>query len=160
MHSTIFQFNTSPIPEDEFLKEDKVTGNMYSKIDYVSYIKDEDADERLDRLVHFILPKGMFQRRGNILVYKGGYTEWSKGYCERLTKLASDITPAKCMKWIGPTCQLQKACQNPLNTSCLFCDDFTNGGGIANSSEVLMRIVSNMQIGEKLYIGRILDYHF
>lgn len=162
MHSLIFQVATRPINREQFVNQDNITEGEMAYLDYASSLNATDRKVAIKRLAEKLLPSGMFTLNpdGESMTYKGGYTEWSKEYAEGINDRAKAITPTNTMKATGPVWQLQKYIINPLATDCLFINAFYEGEGTAERSRTLMKIVSDMQIGQKLYIGGVYDYHF
>ena len=64
------------------------------------------------------------------------------------------------MHWIGAAYQLQKVINNPLGTDSHFYLSEDNTQTYGEESAELMRMVCKLRIGERLYIGGIIDYHF
>ncbi len=64
------------------------------------------------------------------------------------------------MKLVGETYLLEKEIKNPLHTDSHF---YLEGEGyqtFAEPSAELMRLVDDMKVGDRLYIGGIIDFHF
>lgn len=162
MHSTIYQIAERPIRPDEYADVDNIEAGEMASIFYAREAEKSERAERIKILVERVLPKGMFtvSPDGETLTYKGGFTEWSRKYTASLLEKASVINETNVFKYIGPAFQLQKAIVNPLDTDCLFITTFCDCSGTAERSRELMRLIGNLQIGARLYIGAILDYHF
>lgn len=162
MHSIIFQVSTRPIAQDQYVDEDRINEGELVIIDYTETLTETDRRKAINRLAEKILPSGMFTLNpdNESLTYKGGYAEWSKEYAEEIKERANAIDPTNAMKATGPVWQLQKYIINPLATDCVFINAFYEGEGTAERSRTLMKMFSDMQIGQKLYIGRVYDYHF
>lgn len=162
MHSNIFQISDRPIEADDIIGIDRVTAGDMASIDYTQEVSVAERKAKIRILVESILPKGMFAlcEDGETIAYTGGFTEWRKSYISNIRAKAEDIDEGNVMKWIGPAYQLKKAILNPLDTNFLFVTDFCDGCGLAERSRELMILVGNLQAGERLYIGAVLDYHF
>ena len=161
MHDTIYQISTKSIANPDYLNIDNIVAGEMASIDYIYENTEEGRSFDLKRLIEDILPKGMFTLNAdNTLTYNGGFSEWRKTYLELIRTKMADINIGNVMQWVGPTYQLQKAIVNPLETGSLFVMDFYNGGGTAERSADLMRMVGDMKKGEKLHIGAIYGYHF
>lgn len=162
MHSTIFQIATRPILPDEYVGIDNIEAGEMTSIFYCRETERSERAERINILVGRVLPKGMFSVSpdGETLIYKGGFTEWNRKYAASLVEKASVINDTNVFKYIGPAYQFQKAIVNPLDTDSLFITEFCDCSGTAERSRELMRLIGSLQIGARLYVGAILDYHF
>ncbi len=162
MHSTIYQIAERPILPDEYVGADNVEAADMTMIDYCQEVSKEERAELIKALVERILPAGMFSLNpdGESLTYKGGFTEWSREYAATLHEKAAAIDETNLFKYVGPVYRLQKAIANPLATDALFITSIAGDSCFADRSRELMRLIGNLQIGARLYIGAILDYHF
>ncbi|MBD5236305.1 MAG: hypothetical protein HDS62_02005 [Bacteroidales bacterium] len=162
MHSIIFQVSINPIHREDFINPDRINEGEMVYIDYASELNETERKHHIKGMVENLLPKGMFALNpdGESVTYKGGYTEWSMEYAKGIQERANVINPCNLMKATGPVWQLQKYILNPLATDCLFVSAFYGGEGTAERSRSLMKIVSEMTIGQILYFGAVLDYHF
>ena len=160
MHSLIFQISNCPIAEDNYIGIDHVEAGEMASIDYCDEVEQSERKSVINNLVNRTLPASMFTINpdGESLTYRGGFTEWCRQYVRSLHDKAMAINEANVFKYIGPAFQLQKAIVNPLATDILFVSDLTEGMGTAERSRQLMRIIGELQIGAKLYIGAILNY--
>ena len=160
MHSLIFQISNCPIAEDNYIGIDHVEAGEMASIDYCDEVEQSERKSVIDNLVNRTLPASMFTINpdGESLTYGGGFTEWCRQYVRSLHDNAMAINEANVFKYIGAAFQLQKAIVNPLATDILFVTDLTEGMGTAERSRQLMRIIGELQIGAKLYIGAILNY--
>lgn len=161
MHSLIIQISDRPIAEDSYIGIDHVEAGEMASIDYCDEIEQSERKGVISNLVNRTLPAGMFTINpdGETLTYRGGFTEWCRLYVRSLHEKAMAINEASVFKYIGPAFQLQKAIVNPLATDTLFVTDFADGMGTAERSRQLMQTIADLQIGAKLYIGAILNYH-
>ncbi len=161
MHSYIYQISQCPIGSVEYIGQDHIEAGEMASIDYCDEIEPSERMAALHNLVGRVLPAGMFTINpdGGSLTYQGGFTEWDREYVRSLLDKAASVNKANVFKYIGPAYQLQKAIVNPLGTDSLFVTDYADGIGTAERSRQLMRIIGGLQIGEKLYIGAILNYH-
>lgn len=162
MHSLIFQISDRPIEADDHINIDLIEAGETVSIDYCMEI---ESDERNTAIIAFFertFPQGMFTINPDeeTVTYQGGFNEWNSGYIRSLIDKAKAVTEANVFKYAGAAYRLQQAIVNPLDTAILFVTDFTDGMGTAERSRSLMRLISELQIGAKLYIGAILDYHY
>lgn len=162
MHSTIYQIAERPITPGEYIGIDHVSEGEAVSIDYCSEVGSEERAELIKALAMRVLPAGMFTVNpdGESLTYRGGFTEWRHEYTASFLEKANGIDETNIFKYVGPAYRLQKAIVNPLDTDNLFITSFAEGLGTAEKSRQLMREIGRLQIGESLYIGAVLKYHF
>lgn len=161
MHSYIYQISQFPIGSDEYIGQDHIEAGEMTSIDYCDELNQSERMAALHNLVGRELPACMFTINpdGGSMTYHGGFTEWNREYVRSLLDKAASVNETNVFKYIGPTYQLQKAIVNPLGADSLFVTDYADGIGTAERFRQLMRIMGELQIGEKLYIGAILNYH-
>lgn len=160
MHSTIFQLSISPIEREDYLRLDNVEAGEMVSVGYLYEGTPESTANDILHLVEYVLPKGMFTfNADNSLTYNGGINKWRRYYLDLILTKAKAITPQNIMEYIGPKYQLEKAIFNPLGTEMLFVTESYQGGGVAERSAELMRMVSGLQKGDKIYIGAVYGYH-
>ena len=117
--------------------------------------------ESIDTLVNNILPKGMFTLVGtDELVFNGGTTEWIHNWVNAIHEKSEDVNVGNVTHWVGAAYQLKKVINNPLGTDSHFYLSETTTQTYGEESAELMRMVCKLRIGERLYIGGIIDYHF
>lgn len=162
MKSFIIQISLYPIVEDEYIKSNGISDGNMTSIESCMIIPQTERSQILKNLVNLTLPEGMFSLNPDIksLTYRGGFTDWNRKYVSILREKGNAINETNVFKFIGPTYQLEKNIANPLNTDVLFITDFTQGCGMAELSRELMRVVSNLLVGAKLYVGAIFSYHY
>lgn len=162
MNSIIIQISRNPIQKDEYVGVDNINSGDMVSVDYCYGIEPNARIETINRLIETILPKGMFTLNpdGKSMTYHGGYTEWSRQYVETIHNKVTAISEFNVFKYTGPVFQLEKAIINPLGTDTLFITDFYDGMGTAERSREFMQEVNELKIGDKLYIGAVLGYHF
>lgn len=161
MHSYIFQISNEPIKREDFIGIDQIEAGDMASIDYAYETGLQERKECIQNLMGHVLPKGMFDfnMEEDALVFKGGYAKWEKNYLEAIRTKMAKIDESNIMKWTGPVYQLQKTILNPLDSNVLFVTEFHDGSGTAELSAEFMRMVCNLQIGERLYIGAVFGYH-
>ena len=161
MHAKVYQITKRRVDKENYLNENTLTQGDSSDYDYCSEISEEERAESIDTLVNQILPKGMFTLIGSDeLVFMGGTPEWIHQWVETIHKKSEEVNVMNVTHWIGAAYQLQKVINNPLETDSHFylSEDTTQTYG--EPSAELMRMVCRLKIGERLYIGGIIDYHF
>lgn len=160
MHGTIYQLGTSPISKYDYINPDNITEGDTVYIDYADEVAQEERKSQLEKLLE-ILPKGMLTLNpDHSMTYNGGIDEWRLSYVRLLKEKAEAITPDKAMEWTGPVNKLQMAVCNPLDTDSLFIIDYGTSYSMAERSIEFMRLVEQLNPGDRLYAGIIADYHF
>ena len=160
MHNFIFQVDSNPIPEENYLREDCINEGDMVYFDYADELSGNEREEAIEYLVEKVLPKGMFSLNPDYsITYNGGIEEWRNTYHDLITTTFRNITPENIFDIMG-TYKLQKAIVNPLGKSTLFVIDNCGTDATAERSAHFMSMVDNLTKGEKLYIGGVCDYHF
>ena len=92
--------------------------------------------------------------------YVGGIEEWKRQWVQRIQQKAAAINNENVMDSVGATYKLEQEIQNPLDTDAHFylCGDSCQS--FAEKSAELMRWIDTLQVGSKVYIGGIIDFHF
>ena len=161
MHAKVYQITKHRVDEDNILNENTLEQGDSSDYDYCSEISEEERAESIDTLLNDILPKGMFTLNGSDeLVFNGRTTEWIHSWVNAIHKKAEDVNVENVIHWIGAAYQLQKVINNPLATDSHFYLSENTSQTFCEESAELMRMVCKLRIGDKLYIGGIIDYHF
>ena len=161
MHAKVYQITKRRVDKENYLNENTLTQGDSSDYDYCSEISEEERAESIDTLVNNILPKGMFTLIGSDeLVFNGGTPDWIHKWVDAIHKKSEEVNVMNVTHWIGAAYQLQKVINNPLATDSHFylSEDTTQTYG--EPSAELMRMVCRLKIGERLFIGGIIDYHF
>ena len=161
MHAKVYQITKHRVDEDNFLNENTLEQGESTDYDYCSEISEEERAESIGTLVNDILPKGMFTLVGSDeLVFNGGTTEWIHNWVNAIHEKSDDVNVGNVTHWIGAAYQLKKVINNPLGTDSHFYLSETTTQTYGEESAELMRMVCKLRIGERLYIGGIIDYHF
>lgn len=158
MHSKIIQVSNSPIEEDELLNENLDVYNL----PHVDYLYDDISDfekrDAINNLCENILPKGMLTLNDDgTATYTGGIKEWNKRYCQLIKMHASLVNDANVLDYIGPSYQLEKIIRNPLETSYLF---YFHYDRLAEESADFMRFIATLNVGDTVYFGNVIGYHW
>lgn len=157
MHSNIYQVSLIPIDVEDYANVDLITenSNVFNGIDYASEIK--DIDERKDAIERLITNlDGLFELSpdSQSMTYKGGIEEWKKKLVKRIRE-ESDVLTEKNIFGIA-TYYIQDTIKNCVG-SYLFVfglDDY------AVDSCDFMQWVNDLSVGDKVYFGCVMDYHF
>lgn len=158
MHNFIYQVSLQPINEDENINPEVLQEMNPGIMDYAYELDRNNQQSFLEQLVK-IFPNGMFAiGDGNkCLDYLGGFSEWHHEFCGEINAVVNSgmsLIPFE-------SCDiLNRYINNPLNTKDLFVFDFSERGGTAVRSIEAMRLISEMKVGDKLYVGAILGYHW
>lgn len=165
MHSLILQLSLSPIPKDEYLQDevDCVTGGIYAPyIDYATLIDDENRYSVLKNSTrNFCSRIGLrLNPDGESFTFIGGLDDFLSNHVRRIHNLASTVSAYNYFKHLGPLSHLENCIHNPLDTSILFVTDYVNRAGCANTSAEFLTFIRDLKIGEKIYVGAVLDYHY
>ncbi len=159
MHSLIYQIGTKPFSEENQLDPDAIADNPKNTnlLDYAYDVSEKVRAINIRILVETILPMDMFDiDTENNLIYKGGFKSWREKYYESVMKCTNTLTPANIMGEGRKLLSLNKTILNPLKTSVLF----ECGNGIVEQSLAVMSMVEHLRIGDVLYIGSVLGYHY
>lgn len=159
MHAWIYQISDSPI--EEFINEDTLNQGDGTDYDYCAEISVEERKEAVKTLLENILPLDMFKQVDDkAFDYVGGIEEWKRQWVQRIQQKAATINNENVMDSVGATYKLEQEIQNPLDTDAHFylCGDSCQS--FAEKSAELMRWIDTLQVGSKVYIGGIIDFHF
>lgn len=162
MHNFIIQLSNKPIPQDECLDAEGINQGGDATFDYTEDVSEDARKKFIVSLVRDILPQGMFilNPDGESMTFRGGFTEWSREYVKRIHDTASIISTHNVFKWLGPKHSLEKLLIAPLDTDVYFCLDFGHGSGYAETSIGFMGLVSELEIGQKVYFGSVISYRY
>ena len=161
MHAMVYQLFTEKMEKENWLDEDTLLQGDGSYYDWCSEISEDERKAAIIELATCILPAGMFRLiDSETLEYLGGMNEWKKSWVANIHRKALGVNENNVMKLVGETYLLEKEIKNPLHTDSHF---YLEGEGyqtFAEPSAELMRLVDEMKVGDRLYIGGIIDFHF
>ena len=161
MHAKVFQISKTRVDKENALNEYTLAQGDGSLYDYCSEISDETRMEMIDCLVNQLLPEGMFVLVApDEIVYQGGSNEWKKEWVKNIHEKAMEITTENVLDWIGPSYRLEQELKNPLHTYSHFYLSEDNYQCYAEQSAELMEMVCSLSVGDHLYIGGVIDFHF
>ena len=92
--------------------------------------------------------------------YQGGIVEWKAQWVERIQDLASQLNIENILKFVGHSYKLERALKNPLDTASQFYLSGETDQTYAEESVELMRWIEDLEVGSKIYLGGIIDFHF
>lgn len=161
MHAMVYQLSMENVKKEKWLNEDTLLQGDGSNYDWCSDISEDERKAAIVELVASILPAGMFRLIGSeTLEYLGGMHEWKTSWVSSIRRKALCIHEGNVMELIVETYRLEKEIKNPLRTDCHFYLDSEGLQSYAEPSAELMRLVDDMKVGDRLYIGGIIDFHF
>lgn len=159
MHACIYQL--SDVPFKEAINEDTLYQGDGTDYDYCAAISEEGRKAAIETLKNYILPWGMFRQIDDeTFEYKGGIDEWKAQWVERIQDLASQLNVGNVLKFVGHSYKLERALKNPLDTASQFYLSGETDQTYAEESVELMRWIEDLEVGSKIYLGGIIDFHF
>lgn len=152
MHSTIYQIDTNPIAREKWPNEYEVT---YCNPRYVDYCVTESEDDRRADIQYLVEEmNGMFRLNddGESMTYLGGADEANAKYVDAIKRSVSYLTQENVFSKLY---SLQYEIDRPLGGWL-----FIFGGDIcAAPSKDFLSFLSDLTVGDTVYIGAVLDYH-
>lgn len=159
MHAWIYQISDTPIKET--INEDTLYQGDGTDYDYCAEISEERRKSAIETLKGYILPSGMFRQIDETTFeYQGGTDEWKEQWVERIQDLASELNVENVLKFLGHSYKLERELKNPLDTASQFYLSAETDQTHAEESVELMRWIENLEVGSKIYVGGIIDFHF
>lgn len=155
MHSRIFQISKNPIPEDEYITDDKYFDNFVGAIaDYVMQSTDED------KIIFQNIPGILYNAEENTITIENKHVYFADSYknFKKQLQILSDITE-------------EEFCQNHqtdlsyhmflLNESYddkygIYIDDDYEEYGLMTLDD----FIRHCKNGNTFYLGAVIDYHF
>lgn len=156
MHAKIFQIGTNSISEEEYVEPKLFCESSYCFADYVGdIITGQAREESIKSMVHTL---GVFDYDGTSLVYKGS-DQFVKDWSNEIKNKAKSID------WSSSNYNLELHEMSRLlhethkeSTSRFFIEEWNGWAGPA--SDIIDFVRKHLQIGDKLYIGAVIDYHY
>ena len=156
MRNYIFQISTEKVDRENYLNESTMVNGSNSELDWCADIDENDREKEITRLVNDVLPKGMFTRIDeNTIRYNGGMEQWKMETIAKYKERVEAITPDNYFDY-SSIYGLECFCEDPLCGGCLF---YLNDSGYAESSQVFMNYVDQLEKESLLYIGGVVMYH-
>lgn len=157
MHSSIILIDKCPIEEGTEIYPEDIEDNL--GVRYSTRLKKPSQRKRLQEFLKE-LPEGMFELENeNELVYKGGMEEWKARWIAKLKYKANHLNLENCLE-LKTQYDLRNCLKNALDTDILFVIPYYGDYGITFKSTKFMELINELQPGECVYIGNILDYHY
>lgn len=157
MHSYIIQIDCKPISRENYISEDIAFNSEF--VDYSYEISPEEREELLKSLTE-IFHAGIFEIKDHdALVYTGGIEEWKKDWIEKIIDDVERLTPETVFQFPN-LYNLENHVKNSLETDILFVLQCWTGDCIVRSTEFMEYVNTKMKVGDAIYIGNVLGYHF
>lgn len=153
-----YEISKEPIEEDDYLTMDSCVDYL-EKYDF-DYCKDADCDDRLSDVERFpaIFPIGMFTKVGeNSFRYNGGFAEWEKSFCSNLKGLAAGL-PDEGVLSDRALYRIKHLIENPIGDYMFY---FGEHFPTIQPGVMFMNLfVSNLKVGDVIYIGGVVYFHY
>lgn len=160
MHANIYQISKSEVDKDCYLDETTLYCGDGNFIDYCSDIEECDREAEICKLVGTFLPEGMFTMvGGNAIRYNGGIDAFLEKWIENIRKAVGKMTKDTITESYERY-RLRMAIDNPLNSDTLFYLDDDGTSGYAKRPGDFFDMLKDMEPGDLLYVGGIVDYHY
>lgn len=153
MHNNIYQLSTRQLNAGEFITENTFEPVQVS--DFADYVKEVDGD-LADAYDEFPFIPYMFDRKDDMLIYKGCediFRKWHKEVCDKAEALSEEG-----LKDGMNTYRLRRVLQTPFTE-----DRFVITGYYdlpRPSSKFLQYCATHLEVGDILYLGNVLDFHW
>ena len=164
-HSRVFQFEK--VSKEEFEGNDikVLTEDILDKCDFpnpnwIDYWKDSDDNPKEDfKWLVGCLPKGMFEVNEEelSLTYIQKPVDYIQKFVDTIKEEANKLSVDSFFKTIFCTWKLEKVLRNNDNDFMVYNYDY---GYPMYCKDWIIYIARNCEIGEKFYMGGVLDYHF
>lgn len=157
MHSNIIQLSKQPIDREEWATPEQFYDNSGDFADYIGDYKDDETRKEIIAWMASDEFGGIFSLEGDHLVFNGlgdFLRDWYT--CIKVTAAELNHNEFDSMK-------LFKVKQAVKQTHCGVCSRFyiENWDGYAAPMEDLIGFCkSQLNEGDKVYVGAIIDYHF
>ena len=159
MHSKIFQVSATPINADNYTSPEFFYDSCSGWADYIG--EPCEGDERKDCIKHLQSRfSDLFDldETGEVLIYKGGLDEFKKEWAEAIRNAAAQINEDTVLKW-SKRRDLVRACEEThLETSYRFSIEKWDTYAHA-AKEFVEYIADTLKVGDKVYIGAVIDFH-
>lgn len=158
-HAKIYQIGLKPIAEEDYASPDTYIGNSS---DFADYIGDaETGDRRLELIKDFAdTIKDVFAYVGDgVFIYKGGaaLADFKQQWLEAIRKATAEMDTKNMtheMRLYRLRCLTE---ETHLKSDCrVDIDD----NGCASPIGDLFEWAEDLLIGDKIYVGAVIDYHF
>ena len=162
MHSKIFQISNKPIDKDEYASPSDYYDNSG---DFADYIGDEIEGEDMDDSIGYLaaLLKDVFTYEGGgVFVYKGADALWvfKQQWAEELQRLTAGLTPDNLL--VGQQLYKIRATTKETHLRSDYRVDIAQwADGVAFPfGELFEYAASQLEKGDRIYVGAVIDYHY
>lgn len=156
MHSTIFQVSNEPIRQEDWVNEDTVVeySNTDCGIDYVVALTD-DAEKKYQvaRLAMQLGDMVTINPDGLSLTYNGGMDIWKRQFYKRIENIIATYKPQSLTL---SSFHVKQEIVHPIGMDLFIMD----GNWNADDSGEFMSWLEDLNVGDVIYFGVIMDYHF
>lgn len=153
MHNNIYQLSTRQLNAYEFITESSYDPDEID--DFADYVQEVEG-ELSDVYDAFPFIPSMFDRKDDMLVYKGCediFRKWHKEVCDKVARLSEEG-----LKDSMNTFRLRRALRTPFTEDRFVIEDYNVHP--EPSSEFLQYCAKELKIGDVLYLGGVLDFHW
>lgn len=155
MHSKIFQLGSKPISEENYMQPD-----YYDASSFADYIGTEVTDDARKDYIESISRQlnEIFDLDGEALVYKGNIDGFIKNWYADIRQKAEDLDETQVN-----TIQLHvlKSAIDRTHIDTAYRAYIEEWNGWAGPiSDLINYVAKKMKVGDRLYIGSIIDYHY
>lgn len=156
MHSNIFQLSNKPISEENILG----SGYFYdNSSDFADYIGDEYEGEDRAVKIRWLAEEfpEIFDIDGEVLIYKG-LGNFLKEWAEKIQEIANGLTEGNILKGMNlyRMKSITERTHHSIN-SRFFIEDWN---GYAGDCADLISWLATLDVGTRIYVGAVIDYHF
>lgn len=153
MHNNIYQLSTRRLNADEFITENTFEPVQVS--DFADYVK-KVKGELTDAYNEFPFVPFMFDLKDDMLVYKGCediFRKWHKEVCDKAEALSEEG-----LKDGMNTFRLRQALQTPFTEDRFVLTGYDDLP--SPSADFLQYCAAHLEVGDILYLGGVLDFHW
>ena len=155
--SRVYQLDFEEILVKEGLVPHQTTSTLGIYVDSMP-LKDEDRNKAIGDLVT-LFPEGILTREGeNALVLNCSSKRLKRDWLKRIQTIVAQMDEDNVAYRSGLSATLIKCLQNPLETEYRFCIQDMPFCWTPNSSCEFLRALLNMEKGDRIYVGTVLEY--
>lgn len=153
MHSNIYQLSSKPITGDDFIRSECFEESEWS--DFADYLDDcyEEEDTYDEAYERFPL-MGIFKRDGDCLTYLGEGDVRKRWMDEISEHMVNEDNINNDMARFT----LCRSIERPFTNNRFSIEDWAMLP--QTSGEFLTYVLNNMEKGDRLYLGGVVDFHF
>lgn len=156
MHSNIFQIGLNPMNVDDYVHPDEFYENSN---DFADYIGDEYEGEDRAVKIQWLAEEfpDIFDIDGEVLIYKG-LGNFLKEWSEKIQEIANGLTEGNILKDIN-LYRMKSITERTHHDiySRFFIEDWN---GWAGDCADFISWLATLEVGTRIYVGAVIDYHF